>query len=63
MGITVGAALKKAAIAILGNPKTLKKLLFAVLVVCVALLLPMVACSAAAFRWTAGNCCGMWRPT
>ena len=42
MGITVGAALKKAAIAILGNPKTLKKLLFAVLVVCVALLLPMV---------------------
>lgn len=42
MGITVGAALKKAAIAILGNPKTLKKLLFAVLVVFVALLLPMV---------------------
>ena len=39
MGITVGAALKKAAIAILGNPKTLKKLLFAVLVVFV---LPMV---------------------
>ena len=42
MGITVGAALKKAAIVILGNPKTLKKLLFAVLVVFVALLLPMV---------------------
>lgn len=42
MGITVGAALKKAAIAILGNPKALKKLLFAVLVVFVALLLPMV---------------------
>lgn len=42
MGITVGAALKRAAIAILGNPKALKKLLFAVLVVFVALLLPMV---------------------
>lgn len=42
MGITVGAALKKAVIAILGNPKALKKLLFAVLVVFVALLLPMV---------------------
>ena len=33
MGITVGAALKRAAISILGNPKALKKLLFAVLVV------------------------------
>ena len=42
MGITVGAALKRAAISILGNPKALKKLLFAVLVVFVALLLPMV---------------------
>ena len=42
MGITVGAALKKVAAAILSDPRTLKKVLFAVLVVLVALLLPMV---------------------
>lgn len=42
MGITVGAALKKIAVALLSDPKVLKKVLFAVLVVLVALLLPMV---------------------
>ena len=46
MGITVGAALKKVAAALLSDPKTLKKVLFAVLVVLVAMLLPtiMVVC-------------------
>ena len=42
MGITVGAAMKKVAVALLSDPKTLKKVLFAILVVLVALLLPMV---------------------
>ena len=42
MGITVGAALKKVAAAILTEPKVLKNILFAILVVVVALLLPMV---------------------
>lgn len=42
MGITVGAALKKVAAAILTEPKVLKNILFAILVVLVALLLPMV---------------------
>ena len=42
MGITVGAALKKVAAAILTEPKVLKNILFAILVALVALLLPMV---------------------
>lgn len=42
MGITVGAAMKKVAAILLSDPKTLKKVLFAFLVVLVALLLPMV---------------------
>ena len=42
MGITVGAAMKKVAAVLLSDPKTLKKVLFAILVVLVALLLPMV---------------------
>ena len=42
MGITVGAALKKVAAAILTEPKVLKNILFAILVVVVALLLPVV---------------------
>lgn len=42
MGITVGAAMKKVAAILLSDPKTLKKVLFAILVVLVALLLPMV---------------------
>lgn len=42
MGITVGAALKKVASALLSDPEVLKKVLFAILVVLVALLLPMV---------------------
>lgn len=42
MGITVGAALKKTAVLLLGDPKTLKKLLFAVLVIFIALLLPTI---------------------
>ena len=42
MGITVGAALKKVAAGILTEPKVLKNILFAILVVLVALLLPMV---------------------
>lgn len=40
MSITVGAALKKVAVAILANPKTLKKLAMAFLVVLVAVILP-----------------------
>lgn len=43
MSITVGAALKKLAVALLSDRKTLKKAAFAVLVVIVALLMPMVA--------------------
>ena len=42
MGITVGAAMKKVAAILLSDSKTLKKVLFAILVVLVALLLPMV---------------------
>ena len=42
MGITVGAAMKKVAAALLSDPKTLKKVLFAILVVLVALFLPVV---------------------
>jgi len=42
MGATVGAALKKVAAAFLSDPKTLKKILFSVLVVLVALILPLV---------------------
>lgn len=42
MGITVGAALKKAAIAVFTEPKVLKNIAMAILVVLVALLLPMV---------------------
>lgn len=42
MGITVGAALKKVAAAILMEPTVLKNILFAILIVLVALLLPMV---------------------
>lgn len=42
MGISVGAALKKAAAVFLSDPKTLKKVAMAILVVFVALLLPMV---------------------
>ena len=41
MGITVGAAMKKVAAILLSDPKTLKKVLFAILVVLVALLLPL----------------------
>lgn len=42
MSITVGAALKKIATAILSDPKVLKKLLFALLVLVVAMILPTV---------------------
>ena len=42
MGVTVGAALKKVAVALLSDTKTLRKVLFAVLVVLVAMILPMV---------------------
>lgn len=42
MGVTVGAALKKVAVAMLSDTKTLRKVLFAVLVVLVAMILPMV---------------------
>lgn len=42
MGISVGAALKKVAAVFLSDPKTLKKILFSVLVVLVALILPLV---------------------
>jgi len=42
MGITVGAALKKVAVAILAEPKVLKNLGMAVLVVVVAMILPTV---------------------
>ena len=42
MGISVGAALKKAAVVLFSDPKTLKKVLFAALVVLVALILPLV---------------------
>ena len=42
MGITVGAALKKVAVAILAEPKVLKNLGMAVLVVVVAMILPPV---------------------
>lgn len=42
MGISVGAALKKAAAVFLSDPKTLKKVAMAILVVLVALLLPVV---------------------
>lgn len=42
MGVTVGAALKKVAAAFLSDPKALKKILFSVLVVLIALILPMV---------------------
>lgn len=43
MSITVGAALKKLAVALVSDRKALKKVAFAVLVVVVALLMPMVA--------------------
>lgn len=43
MSITVGAALKKLAVALVSDRKALKKVAFAVLVVAVALLMPMVA--------------------
>lgn len=42
MGVTVGAALKKVAAAVLSDPKTLKKVAMAILVVLVALLMPLV---------------------
>ena len=42
MGIAVGAALKKVAVAILAEPKVLKNLGMAVLVVVVAMILPSV---------------------
>lgn len=42
MGITVGAALKKVAVAILAEPKVLKNLAMAALVVLVAMILPTV---------------------
>ena len=42
MSITVGAALKKVAVAVLAEPKVLKNLAMAVLVVVVALILPTV---------------------
>lgn len=42
MGAAVGAALKKIAFAILSEPKVLKNILFAILVVVVAMLLPTI---------------------
>ena len=42
MGVTVGAALKKAATILLSDPKVLKKVATAILVVLVALILPLV---------------------
>lgn len=42
MGITVGAALKKVAVALLSDTKILKNVLFAILVVVVAMILPTV---------------------
>ncbi len=42
MGISVGAALKKAAAVLLSDPKVLKKVATAILVVLVALILPLV---------------------
>lgn len=42
MGAAVGAALKKIAVAILSEPKVLKNVLFAILVVVVAMLLPTI---------------------
>lgn len=46
MGMTLGAALKKIAVAILADGKTLKKVLVAVITVFVALLLPVMALQA-----------------
>ena len=43
MSITVGAALKKIAVALLSDKKTLKKAAMAILVVIVALFMPMAA--------------------
>ena len=43
MSVTVGAALKKIAVALLSDKKTLKKAAMAILVVVVALLMPMAA--------------------
>ena len=43
MGISVGAALKKIAVALVSDKKTLKKAAMAILVVIVALLMPMAA--------------------
>ena len=42
MSAAVGAALKKIAIAIISDPKVLKKVLFAILVLFVALIAPMI---------------------
>ena len=42
MSITVGAALKKVAVAVLAEPKVLKNLAMAVLVVVIAMILPTV---------------------
>lgn len=42
MSVAVGAALKKIVIAILSDPKVLKKVLFAILVLFVALIAPMI---------------------
>ena len=42
MSAAVGAALKKIAVAILSDPKVLKKVLFAILVLFVALIAPMI---------------------
>ena len=43
MSVTVGAALKKIAVALLSDKKTLKKAAMAILVVIVALFMPMAA--------------------
>ena len=43
MGISVGAALKKIAVALVSDKRTLKKAAMAILVVIVALLMPMAA--------------------
>ena len=43
MHVTVGAALKKIAVALVSDKKTLKKAAMAILVVIVALLMPMAA--------------------
>ena len=66
MSATVGAALKKILTAILTEPKVLKSILFAVLVVVVAMLLPTVLwCrySAVTSQAIPRVCSSMWKRT